>query len=559
MGISGLAEERVDPSSHHAVDYLEDGADALDCVRTSILGQASMFDFSEASAFAGRVEDIARIVEYLQIVAAHAVERTRNEAGKALGSSSTRVAWRTGWTEKTDPASGKQADPAKEAGSAAVLDDGYRNAADFLRSRLRITAKEARRRLALAGTVLPGIGIAGEPIPPQREQLASAVADALISTGSATLISTALDRVQLLTDEDTITRMEKALTATAIRSDPDFVSTTARHWADLIDQDGPEPTEEVLRHLQGAFIRKPRHGLHHLEIFATAEQFETLTTVMNAATNPRLVDGDARNNGRPSGSGEAALDGKITDTLGRTPTIVTQRVPELERRSRAQRLLDGLVGGCALALRTAQLPANGGLKPQVMVTIDHRDLFDQLQNQAAQNQTANPVGTVNAGPGTKSTNDGAKGIGGSRTRLSSAVSTFQGPIHPNVIRKIACDADILPVLLGTEGQVLGIGRTSRIFPPHIRKALNARDQGCAFPDCTMPAPWCEAHHITYWSQGGPTNTDNGVLLCSHHHHVIHKEQWKIASRNGVPWFTPPPHIDPGQTARRNHHHTPLRT
>ena len=71
-----------------------------------------------------------------------------------------------------------------------------------------------------------------------------------------------------------------------------------------------------------------------------------------------------------------------------------------------------------------------------------------------------------------------------------------------MVRKIACDADIIPVLLGSEGRILDIGRTTRIFPPHIRKAITARDQGCAFPGCTIPAPWCEAHHITYWSHGG---------------------------------------------------------
>ena len=75
----------------------------------------------------------------------------------------------------------------------------------------------------------------------------------------------------------------------------------------------------------------------------------------------------------------------------------------------------------------------------------------------------------------------------------------------------------------------------------------------------MPAPWCEAHHITYWSHGGTTGTENGTLLCSHHHHVIHKEKWRIDMKTGVPWFTPPPHINPYQTPRRNHHHTPLRT
>jgi hydroxylamine reductase (hybrid-cluster protein) len=84
--------------------------------------------------------------------------------------------------------------------------------------------------------------------------------------------------------------MEHALTATAIETDPDFVTKMTKRWTDRIDQDGPEPSEEALNQLQGAFIRsKRRHGLHHLEIFATDEQYETLTTVMNTATNPRLT------------------------------------------------------------------------------------------------------------------------------------------------------------------------------------------------------------------------------------------------------------------------------
>jgi HNH endonuclease len=128
-------------------------------------------------------------------------------------------------------------------------------------------------------------------------------------------------------------------------------------------------------------------------------------------------------------------------------------------------------------------------------------------------------------------------------------------VNPATIRKIACDADILPVVLGSQGRILDIGRTSRIFPPHIRKAITARDQGCTFPECTMPAPWCEAHHITYWSQGGPTSTGNGVLLCSHHHHLIHKEHWTIEITNEVPWFKPPPELDPQRKPRRNHYFT----
>ncbi|MGO4859175.1 DUF222 domain-containing protein [Arthrobacter sp. 2MCAF14] len=112
----------------------------------------------------------------------------------------------------------------------------------------------------------------------------------------------------------------------------------------------------------------------------------------------------------------------------------------LDRRTRAQRLLDGLVGACKTALAAATLPATGGLRPQVMVTINYRDLLNRLETRTAQD----PRGTQ---PG-------------------SGTFTHTGPISPAIIRKIACDADIIPVLLGSNSRVLDIGRTTRIFPPH---------------------------------------------------------------------------------------------
>ncbi|MGF4044087.1 HNH endonuclease signature motif containing protein [Paenarthrobacter nitroguajacolicus] len=551
---------------------LHECAAAADALRSMGADEARLFGFVAAADFAGRVEEISRSLEYLQVVAAQAVERTRKEAQQTSPGSSEFGAgpgWRTGWTEPepgSEVAPGSEVGPVSDVGpgldvapvsvgearsmsagasvrragsvigpgpvteagsvtgagsggrasdSVSPLDDGYRTAAEFLRARLRISIGEARRRLALAPDVLPQTGMAGQQIPARREVLADALSSALVPSRSATIISTALDTVRQFTDEDTITRMEHALTTTAMESDPDFVAKMTKRWTDVIDQDGAEPSEEVLRQLQGAFLRRRRrHGLHHLEIFATAEQYETLTTAMNTATNPRLTTGNNPTGKKPTG-------------------------PDLDRRSRAQKLLNGLVGACALAMTTGKLPSNGGLRPQLTVTIDHRDLFEQLTHNSRPSDHGNTGAALNP--------------------LSTGTATFTGPIHPNTIRKIACDADIIPVLLGTDSRVLDIGRTTRIFPPHIRKAITARDRGCAFPDCTIPAPWCEAHHTTYWSHGGTTSTNNGTLLCSHHHHLIHKEQWRIDITTGVPWFIPPPHLDPQQTPRRNHHHTPQRT
>ena len=135
--------------------------------------------------------------------------------------------------------------------------------------------------------LLPRQGFAGEPLPPVHGELGSAVAAGEVASRAATIITLALERVRHVCDADAADRMEHALTRTAVENDPDFLARVARSWTDALDQDGAEPSEELLRQLQGAFIRKPRHGLQHLEIFATAEQFEHLLTVMNTATNPR--------------------------------------------------------------------------------------------------------------------------------------------------------------------------------------------------------------------------------------------------------------------------------
>ncbi|WP_427004584.1 DUF222 domain-containing protein [Pseudarthrobacter sp. H2] len=534
---------------------------ALGLLRTlaaTAVDDAAGFGFAEAADFAGEVEELSRTVEYLQLVAAGAVDRSRKLAAATAFTGTT--SWATGWRDSPSDSSSNSsrvshagaaggADASLTASVAAragavPLDDGCRNTTEFLRARLRISAAEARRRLSLADSVLPRPVLAGrQPLPALRAELAEALAAGEVASRSASLIALALDGVRHSCDAAAAAAMEHALTRTAAENDPDFLARIARRWTDALDQDGAEPSEELLRQLQGAFIRRTRHGLHHLEIFATADQFEQLLTVMNTATNPRTTGtgGPERPAGATDPSGEpgggpaacpAAGSGNETAGEAAGETAGDPGAAGLDLRSRPQKLLDGLVGACKAALATGGLPAAGGLRPQVMVTIDYRDLLGRLADTGAA-RTASHTGTPNTGTG------------------NTGTLLFTGPVTAGTVRKIACDADIIPVLLGTEGRILDIGRTSRIFPPHIRKALTARDQGCAFPGCTIPAPWCEAHHISYWSRGGATSTDNGTMLCTHHHHLIHKELWTIQLRTGIPWFIPPPHIDPRQMPRRN--------
>jgi hypothetical protein len=100
------------------------------------------------------------------------------------------------------------------------------------------------------------------------------------------------------------------------------------------------------------------------------------------------------------------------------------------------------------------------------------------------------------------------------------------PISAGQVRRLACTAQIIPVVLGGDSQVLDLGRASRLFSPAQRKAMAMRDQRCRTEGCTIPASWCEAHHATTpWAQGGLTDLADGVLLCAWHHHRAHDPRY----------------------------------
>lgn len=101
------------------------------------------------------------------------------------------------------------------------------------------------------------------------------------------------------------------------------------------------------------------------------------------------------------------------------------------------------------------------------------------------------------------------------------------PIPSAAVRRLACDARIIPALYGTKTCPLDIGRSSRVVSPAIHKALVLRDKGCRFPGCGRPVSWTDAHHIIHWRDGGPTALWNLLLLCRFHHHKVHEGGWTI--------------------------------
>ncbi|MFZ2014697.1 MAG: HNH endonuclease signature motif containing protein, partial [Nocardioides sp.] len=120
-------------------------------------------------------------------------------------------------------------------------------------------------------------------------------------------------------------------------------------------------------------------------------------------------------------------------------------------------------------------------------------------------------------------------------------------LPPGVVRRLACDAEVLPVLLGAHGEVLDVGRAIRTVTVPIWNALVVRDRHCAFPRCHQPPVMCHAHHIRHWADHGETELDNLLLRCGHR--VIHHTPWEIRinPKDRKPEFSPPPRH--GQTRK----------
>ena len=120
------------------------------------------------------------------------------------------------------------------------------------------------------------------------------------------------------------------------------------------------------------------------------------------------------------------------------------------------------------------------------------------------------------------------------------------------LRRQACDALIVPAVMGGPSEVLDLGRARRLHSPAQRRAIILRDRACIAPGCDRPPRDCHVHHDPPWEAGGPTDTEHGFLTCEFHHQRIHQQGWTIRlAANGYPELIPPKTIDPKQRPRQH--------
>jgi hypothetical protein len=220
---------------------------------------------------------------------------------------------------------------------------------------------------------------------------------------------------------------------------------------------------------------------------------------------------------RRTPDGRMRFTGDIDAEAAEELANLLQALSERDDRPLPERNGDAFTEVVHLAAGAEDLPTHGGEKPRLTLIMYFQDLIDAV--------------------GTATLDSGAE-------------------LPCSAARRLACDADIIPVVMSGDSMPLDVGRKYRTITPDQRRALVARDMGCAFPGCDRSPRWCDGRHIKWWQFGGNTDIGNLVLLCRRHHRLIHHSEWDVQMVGGRPTFYPPTWVDPKREGVRNtvHHH-----
>jgi Domain of unknown function (DUF222)/HNH endonuclease len=420
---------------------------------------------------------------------------------------------------------------------------GYSSTGSWLRHAHRLSHSEASTAIKLGSAIN------------DRPCLAEAVSAGLVSGEQAIVIGEAVSRLSARVDAPTVDAAEARLLDDA-RS---FGPADLRLLADrVLAPVAPEiADEELRRRLEEAERRAYADRALTLSVDRVTQQTRIsgrLTAEMGAILaaalaplakrRPRFVVGAAIG---PLSAGDLPTFGAADQRGGRLDIVddVTEPSHAADDRTAAQRRADALIELC----RAAGTLHDGGNDP----------------------------GGSDAGgshPSGVDTTDGGVGVRRSRRTRRPAVAinvtVDYDALHeqlgvgtldngqlltPESMRRLACEADVLPAVLDGAGQVLDLGRTQRLWAGAARRAVILRDRGCVFPACDRPPDYTDVHHIKHWSRGGPTDLTNGALLCGFHHHLIHHDDWQIRlAIDGIPEVIPPAYIDPERKPLRNRYH-----
>lgn len=321
---------------------------------------------------------------------------------------------------------------------------------------------------------------------PWLSDVAQGVAGGELSVDAAAAITSGLGDPSSRVSADDLLDAAQVLVVEAARSTPEKIARRARELRDELDAAGVADREAELREKRFLRLTRLPDGSGRLIGVLDPESTALVADALDCALSPR------RGGPRFVDADERRRADEISD----------------DPRTTEQMALDALVDMIRIAGAADPGRVFGTRRPGVRVVVDERDR--------------------------------ARGIGAARIEgesVSVSVATAE---------RIACATGYEPVVIHIDGR-LDVGRAQRLFTDRQRTALAVRWGGCAVEGCARPPSATEAHHIREWSAGGRTDVDNGILLCRHHHLLVHNNRWSIhRDRDG--WCMSPPGGDP--VARR---------
>jgi hypothetical protein len=431
---------------------------------------------------------------------------------------------------------------------------GYSNSTIAAAHLLGVPYNFARQLHSVGEATSTRVTLQGEVLPPRYEHVADSVAAAVLPVEYAGKIVEFLDDITPRVDPVTLIEAEVALVEAAPGLTSRELVQVIAGMASVLDPDGVEPTEAEAYAGRYFDLTVLPTGQVRIKGLLDAASAAPILAGVNAYVTNELRKSRGANN--PDGSVTGVVRDIDCDRTEGGGEAEGEVVPIVEETRTVRQLrADAFIMLCQHAIGCNELP---GCSTQVVVRMQDRDLIDRardagLLDDVEDESTDEPTGLD---PRSAFTSTGLATIDG----LPAAISA-------SAARRLCAKAGIIPLVLGGAGEVLGLGRASRLATPAQRKALIERDGGCAF--CGLEPSMCEVHHVRYWTRdAGPTDLANLILLCTTCHHRIHDDEWQI--RIGPPgtadphtgparparfsvldevWYIPPASVDPDRTPR----------
>ncbi|MER7244325.1 DUF222 domain-containing protein [Kribbella sp. NPDC000426] len=466
----------------------------------------------------------------------------------------------------------------------------YRYRLDHTRAFRDVRLARALPKYAAVSAALPVVGgaVLGQEAP--DFQLRPAQAEAIVS---------GLEKVPDTVPVEDLDVTERELVRLARHLPPAELRKAARSARDILDTDGPEPEERRAYARESLTMTNADRGVKFRGYLAN-ENAELLRSLIHTGARPhKTLDGDP--DPRPREKRQAdALTTALTlaaTTLDTTPATPSATADSAATGSAAAipAAADSPATGSAAAIPAAADSAATGSATAIPAAASCAASGTAAATPAA---TAPAAGSAAVGPAAaalaatdSAAAAGVDGVGvdgagsscrgirpvpgfGAKANLTVTIdwqdlksatadaigdTVYGGGLSAATIRRLACDAKIIPLVLGSNSEPLDVGRCERLVTRAMRRALNARDRGCVV--CGAPPVMCDAHHLISWIDGGITAVSNLALLCRRHHIDVHNGDWTITITDGKVHVARPTWADPPDTVlvpsgARTHSSTP---